>query len=209
VRPLPGRPPSKTAGVSHHPRPELGARSALHVTLKATRAVPNLRSRKRYGAIKAAFVRFCAQNELCFRLVHFAVLSNHLHFVVEADSKRALSLGMQKLLHSISGRLNALSVREHGARQSTTGGSYRALQGWLGRVFADRYHAHPLKTPTEMERAVRYVRDNAEHHYHHGGPQDAPSCDPFSSFADNEEMLTAAPRGFLLRRACDRQRIRR
>jgi hypothetical protein len=60
-----------------------------------------------------------------------------------------------------------------------------------------------------MERAVRYVRDNAEHHYHHGGPQDAPSCDPFSSFADNEEMLTAAPRGFLLRRACDRQRIRR
>jgi REP element-mobilizing transposase RayT len=207
VRPLPGRPKQKGSGVSHHPRPLLPEKSALHVTLKARSVVPNLRSRRRFSAIKAAFVRCCAQQQRGFRLVHFAVLSNHVHFVVEADSKRALSMGMQKLLHSISRRLNALSLREHGNRQSTKTGSYRALKGWLGRVFCDRYHAHPLKTPTEMERAVRYVRNNAERHYSQGAAHSL-SVDPCSSFASHEVPLTVAPRGFLLLRACERERKR-
>src|SRR5262249_36148336 len=33
-----------------------------------------------------------------------------------------------------------------------------------GRVFADRYHAHVLRTPTEVRRAVSYVRDNFRRH---------------------------------------------
>jgi putative transposase len=33
-----------------------------------------------------------------------------------------------------------------------------------GRVFADRYHAHILKTPTEVGRARRYVLENAAIH---------------------------------------------
>src|SRR5687768_8474091 len=70
--------------------------------VRATKAVPNLRSRRRYAAIRNAFVKFAAPDTLGFRLIHFAVLSNHVHFVVEADSKHALSRGMQKLLHSIS-----------------------------------------------------------------------------------------------------------
>ena len=105
--------------------------------------------------------------------------------------------------------LNALSLREHGCRQSTKAGSYRVLKGWLGRVFIDRYHAHPLKTPTEIERAVRYVRNNAERHYSEGAAH-SHSVDPFSSFASHEGVaLTVAPRGFLLQRACERERKRR
>ena len=210
VRPPPGRPPSKNSGVSHHPRPALGQKSALHITLKATRLVPNLRTRRRFAVIKNAFVKFCAPKELGFRLIHFAVLSNHVHFVVEADSKRALSMGMQKLLHSISRRLNALCVHEHGGRQSTKAGKYRALKGWIGRVFADRYHAHLLRSPTEMQNAVRYVRNNADRHYRLG-EIDAQSIggDPFSSFAASDLVLTHKARGFLLERVCEQERKRR
>jgi REP element-mobilizing transposase RayT len=206
----PGRPRSKHAGVSHLARPPLRQKSALHVTLRVTRAVPNLRTRRRYAVIRNAFVKFCAPAELGFRLVHFAVLSNHVHFVIEADSKRALSMGMQKLLHSISRRLNALSLREHGERQSTKAGSYRALKGWLGRVFTERYHAHLLRTPTEMHNAVRYVRFNAAQHYTEpynrslAGTSSA-ALDPFSSFAAcpcDEAPPTSPPRNFLLRRVC-------
>ncbi|MCC6805996.1 MAG: hypothetical protein IT381_01120 [Deltaproteobacteria bacterium] len=178
--------------------------------------MPNLRSRKRYAAVRNAFVKFCAQEATGFRLVHFAVLSNHLHFVVEADSSRALSMGMQKLLHSISRRLNALSVREQGGRQiaprvasseaSSGEGGYRALVGWIGRVFSDRYFAHHLKTPTEMEHAVRYVRDNAKKHYGAEATgllrQGRRLLDSFSSFVANDSQLTTGPTSFLLQRAC-------
>lgn len=208
VRPLPGRPAQKGSRVSHHPRPSLQEKSALHITLRARASVPNLRSRRRFSAIKAAFVRFCQQKQLGFRLVHFAVLGNHLHLLVEADSKRALSMGMQKLLHSISRRLNALSLREHGSRQSTKAGSYSRLKGWLGRIFADRYYAHLLQTPTEMENAVHYVRNNAERHYQKGTAH-ALRIDPCSSFATHEDELTTLPRGFLLQRACEKERKRR
>ncbi len=225
VKPGPGRPPRKKPRqtlessenkdlVSHAPRSELNDRSALHITLRVSRAVPSLRSRKRYAVIRNAFVKFAARG-VSFRLVHFAVLSNHLHFIVEADSKHALSMGMQRLLHSISRRLNALSVREQGGRQKARepGAGYRSLAGWLGRVFADRYHVHALKTPTEMERAVAYVRDNAKNHY---GAQASGLArvgrrllDTFSSFVrlDHKAPPIASPPivmpgGFLLRRAC-------
>ncbi len=210
VRRGPGRPKAKDAGVSHRARPELRPQSALHVTLRTSARVPNLRARRRFNAIKRAFVRCSAPEALGFRLVHFAVLSNHVHFVVEADSKRALSMGMQKLLHSISRRLNALSLREHGAEQRAPlrGGGYRALEGWLGRVFSDRYHAHLLRTPTEMARAVRYVLQNADHHYAAtalGRARDG-APDPCTSLGASEPGLTAKPHGFLLLRACKRYR---
>ena len=214
VRPGLGRPKRKKSHdeddrASHVTRPELREKSALHVTVRTTSRVANLRSRKRFAAIRNAFVKFCEQKAAGFRLVHFAVLSNHLHFVVEADSKHALSMGMQKLLHSISRRLNALSVREQGGRQIAPRGEggYRALSGWIGRVFSDRYFAHHLKTPTEMENAVRYVRDNAKKHYGAAATgllrQGRRLLDSFSSFvAVGDLQLTTGPTSFLLQRAC-------
>ena len=38
-----------------------------------------------------------------------------------------------------------------------------------GTVFADRYYAHILKTPTEAARAVRYVLENWRVHAERGG----------------------------------------
>jgi len=39
-----------------------------------------------------------------------------------------------------------------------------ALWRRSGRVFADRFHAHALKTPTEVRNALRYVLRNVEKH---------------------------------------------
>lgn len=200
VRPGLGRPKKKNNDrMPHQRRAGLSDKTAVHVTVHLRAHVPNLRARRRFNVIKLAFVRFCRARP-GFRLVHFSVLSNHLHFIVEADSKPALSMGMQKLLHSISRRLNALNVREHGASISTKAGAYSRLKGWLGRVFADRFQAHVLKTPTEMAYAVRYVAHNAERHY--GQRSGAP--DPFSSFSPSDEPLVAQPNGFLLARECRR-----
>jgi len=218
VGPGPGRPKSKgPVGVPHKARSELRPRSALHVTLRVTGRVPNLRARRRYNVIKNAFVRFCSQDAIGFRLIHFAVLGNHVHFIVEADSKHALSMGMQRLNHSISRRLNALSLREHGQTQSTKAGAYSTRRGWLGPVFSDRYYAHLLKLPIEMQYAAKYVRSNADKHYaydaravrfgfipppasnrHAGRPGRLPPPDPFSSFAQHESGLTAEPKNKLL-----------
>jgi hypothetical protein len=94
-----------------------------------------------------------------FRLVHFSVQHNHLHLVCEAEDERALARGMQGLSIRIARALNRRFERS-------------------GRVFADRYHSRPLRTPREVRHALAYVINNARHH----GPKRGPGwMDPCSS----------------------------
>jgi hypothetical protein len=60
-----------------------------------------------------------------------------------------------------------------------------------GSSSADRYHAHILRTPTEVRRVRNYLLTNARRHYGHVGP------DPFTS-----TVAVIAPDTFLLRRLC-------
>ena len=92
------------------------------------------------------------------RLVHFSVQGNHLHLIVEAKSREVLSKAMQGLTIRIAKRLNRLWER-------------------AGRVFADRYHDHVLKTPTEVRNALSYVLNNARKH----GRKLKSLLDPFAS----------------------------
>ena len=78
--------------------------------------------------------------------VEYNVLNNHLHLVVEADDSGALSRGMQGLAICLAKALNAALGRS-------------------GSLFADHFHSRLLPTPTELTRAIRYVLDNALHHY--------------------------------------------
>jgi len=80
-----------------------------------------------------------------FRLCHFAILNDHLHFVAEARSREALARGLQGLLIRVAKALNK-------------------LWGRRGRVFADRYHDRILKTPREVRNAIRYVLQNGKKH---------------------------------------------
>jgi hypothetical protein len=91
--------------------------------------------------------------------VHYSVLSNHLHLMVEADDRKRLSRGMQSLLIRIAKRLNKAWKRK-------------------GRVFADRFFEHALRVPREVRNALVYVLNNARKH---GAWHDWSSPDPFSS----------------------------
>jgi REP element-mobilizing transposase RayT len=93
------------------------------VTLKLKHGLPRLRGRKPFNAIAGAFRKYAEGNG--FRLVHFSVQHDHLHLMVEADGKAMLSRGMQKLVISISRRLNLL---------------WGEGKRWLGRLFRERYH---------------------------------------------------------------------
>ena len=75
-----------------------------------------------------------------------------------------------------------------------------------GAVFADRFHAHLLRTPTEVKYALSYVLRNHTVHAERAGRATAATADLYSSagYLAFEFALTAAiasPRTWLLRRA--------
>ena len=70
-----------------------------------------------------------------------------------------------------------------------------------GKVFADRYHDHVLRTPTEVNNAVRYVLQNAARH----GIRLLKGIDPFSS-ASSESIPLPQPHTWLLTKGWRRAR---
>jgi putative transposase len=156
-----GRRPSKGAGLPHLPRPEVAARHPVHVTLRVAKGCWNLRSHRALRMLEAAF--HAGRDRFGFRLVHYSVLGNHLHLMVEAGDKLSLARGMKGLEVRLARGLNRMMSRK-------------------GRVFGDRYHAHVLKTPREAAHALRYVLTNFARHASAWGEQVATTfMDPFSS----------------------------
>lgn len=171
------------AGVSHERRLVVDRHTPVHVTLRARDHVWNLRSRRAYAILAAALRGVLGRSG--FRVVHLSVQGNHLHLIVEADDATALARGMKAL----SGRI-ALGLNR--------------LMGSRGRIFADRYHARVLRTPTETRHAIAYVLGNfASHAARRGESISAAFVDPYSSAAehgpDGEPPPVSAPRSWLIR----------
>jgi REP-associated tyrosine transposase len=103
-----------------------------------------LRSRRCFRVLAPAF--WAASERFGFRVVHFAVMGNHIHLLVEAEGKTSLARGMQGLGVRIARGLNR-------------------LMGRRGRVLGDRYHARILRSPTEVKRVRAYQLTNAQRHY--------------------------------------------
>jgi REP element-mobilizing transposase RayT len=169
-RPGAGRKPTgDKAGHPHTKRRGFASKMPVHVTVRMQPHVWNLRSRRSFrvvgGALAAAAARFGTQ------LCEFSIQGNHIHLVVEAGNQAALSRAMQGLGVRVARGLNRMMGRK-------------------GKVLADRYHAHVLRTPTEVRHAVRYVRENFARH--HGGR----GIDEYSSA--NPEFVMPRPTGWLL-----------
>ena len=146
---------------SHRARVRFPASVPLHVTLKVIGGLPNFRREAVARVVRAAIAAGGHRGD--FRVVHYSVLGDHLHFVVEAAGVVALARGMQGLTIRIARRLNVLLGRR-------------------GKLFAQRYHARPLRTPTEVRNAIRYVLLNGRHHARDRGQVLARGwVDPFSS----------------------------
>lgn len=159
-RPGAGR-PRVPGSCSHRAREELSGRAPIHVTLRIAAAVPSLR-REAVARIVRDAIRAGGSGE-AFRIVHFNVLSNHLHLLVEAQGREALARGMQGFAVRLARRINAHFNRR-------------------GRLLAQRYHARALRTPREVRAAIRYVLLNARHHARDAGRALARGwIDPYSS----------------------------
>src|SRR5713226_628459 len=201
VRPGAGRKPKRGAGEPHRARAELKSRHPVYVTLRVATEVWNLRSRRCFREIARAFRAVHGRGD--FRIIEFSVQGNHLHLIVEARDKEALSRGLRRIEIRMAKRLNK-------------------VMGRSGHVFPDRYHAHILRTPTEVANALLYVRGNYFVHAARRGEILPPaSVDRFSSAAlvggawveETGAPLVAPPRTWLLvegwRKARPRQLGRR
>ena len=132
----------------------------MHVTLRAHRETPNLRTQVLARAVEEA-IRLTRPEG--FRVVQFSTQSDHLHALIEADTNEAFVRGMRGLSIRIAKRVNR-ALRRPGLR---------------GKVWGDRYHRHDLTTPREVWNALVYVLANFKKHF--GVRSGAPVIDPCSS----------------------------
>jgi REP-associated tyrosine transposase len=161
-RPGAGRPRGRKQ-VAHERRDAFADRHPQHVTWRVRPLVPSLRRRQALEIVRRAIV--AGGHRPDFRVVHFNLLSNHLHFIVEAASTERLARGMQGLAGRMVRRLNRLLRRN-------------------GKLLAERYHARTLQTPAEVRSALAYVLLNQKHHRADRGERVGwSSPDPFSSAA--------------------------
>jgi len=149
------KPKGRVAGPSHATRPATKARHPLLVTQRLCAGLPSLRKAAEFEVVVGAIADAAERDG--FRIVHFSVQTNHLHYICEARNSSRLTSGMRSLGVMIARRLNRLW--QH-----------------TGSVFAEHFHARALETPNEVRHALAYVLNNARKHGILGvGP------DPFSS----------------------------
>jgi REP element-mobilizing transposase RayT len=173
------RPKGARAGVSHHGRPRVSRHHPVHVTLRVREHVWNLRSRRCFRLIEAALASSRARGLV--RVVHVSVQGNHVHLIAEADDALALARGMKGLEVRVARALNRLMSRR-------------------GAVFADRYHAHVLRSRPEVRRAIAYlVGNHASHMARIAARAAIGDVDPFSSASPAVRAVLSVPVSWLLR----------
>jgi REP element-mobilizing transposase RayT len=121
------------------------------VILRAVSDLGSLRQHAVFRAVREA-TRAIAVHEAVFRVVHFSIQRTHIHMIVEARDKTALSKGMQGF---------GVSAARHINREL---GPWRGKKQRTGGVFADRYHAVVLSTPKQVRHTLCYVLNNWKYH---------------------------------------------
>ncbi len=145
------------AGVPHRPRPIIRRKTPVHVTVKLRPEVGSLRRRKLTDAMREAFRKGKVKDG--FRICQYSIQRDHMHVVTEADSNRDLAKGMQGWEIRVARRINARLDRK-------------------GKVFADRYHAVPVRSPRQLRNTLCYVMNNG---HRHDEQEPRNGIDPFSS----------------------------
>lgn len=137
------RTPGERARTPHRARPDHSPRHPVHVTLRS--AFRPLRSQHVFPTLCLAVHGATRRDPSRFRILHFSAQWDHLHLVVEAADKRALSSGVRSLAIRIARSVNRLVSRS-------------------GRFWDDRWHGRALATPRQVRTALLYVLANFRKH---------------------------------------------
>jgi REP element-mobilizing transposase RayT len=136
--------------MAHRTRPWHDGELPVHITVRVVRAA-RLRGFKVAAEVgRALRAMVGGEREPSFRVCEFSLQADHVHLLIEARDREALSRGMRAVNVRLAKAVN------------------RAL-GRRGRVVQDRFHAHVLRTPTETRHALLYVLHNG---HKHGVPAD-------------------------------------
>jgi hypothetical protein len=168
-----GRPRTtdRASSVAHRARPEHDARHPVHVTLRARDGLPSFRAPRAFAALTTAIARGSGDR---FRIIQFSVQVDHVHVIVEAADKRALSLGVAGF------RIRAARAFNRTLRR-------------IGPVWSGKYHARVLHTPREARTAMVYVLQNWRKHVRGASGIDGCSSGPwFENWAEPPPPPTAA-----------------
>jgi putative transposase len=141
--------------VPHRTRARHLGRHPVHVTLRAGRGLPSLRSQVVSGMLREVLAAQRRRRYAgAFQVVELSIQDDHLHLIVEAtgiqetggkDAADALRVGVSGLVIAFAKRLNALLRRR-------------------GKVWGDRWHGRELTSPREVRHALVYVFRNVARH---------------------------------------------
>ena len=168
------KPKGERAGAPHKRRPQVKPYHAVHVVLRVTADVGSLRKRHMYQALRQATITTASrerhdERNNAFRIVHISLQHDHVHLIVEADHKLALSRGMQGFQISAAKHVNRIVSKRRGERRR-------------GSVFPDRFHQEIIKTPRHAHRTLGYVLNNWRKHHEDRTPLSRTwNVDPFST----------------------------
>jgi REP-associated tyrosine transposase len=157
--------------VAHVARPEHNGREPVLVTMRRRDDLPSLRRWKIVAAIEQAIA---AGSRNGLRITQFSIQRDHLHLMVEADDRTALSRGMQGFTIRAARAINRVLLRN-------------------GPVWADRYHARLLASPRQVRNAIRYVLLNWQKHV--PGARGVDPCSSGASFDGWRDFAAARDRG--------------
>ncbi len=195
ARPGAGRKPTGTRrGALHRTRVEITRHRPVHVSLPIEQVVGRMRRAAGYDAVRRGVAACIGRTD--FRIVHVSIQANHIHLIIEADDKRALTCGLRAFTTACARRINA-----HLGRR--------------GRVFAGRYHVTVVGSPRQARSAIAYVLNNWRRHHEHkaGAASRRATIDPYASGvrfdgwatppsidlpASYEPLPVVAPRSWLL-----------
>jgi putative transposase len=136
------KPKGHRPGARHDVRPEHDRRNPVHVTIRVVGSVDGLRRRDMYLALREATIVTAKRAD--FRIVHMSIQRDHVHLIVEADHKDALSKGIRGFSISAARQINRAITARGGERRT-------------GRVISDRFHARPLTSPRAVRNTLAYV----------------------------------------------------
>jgi putative transposase len=160
-----GPKPGPRGLVRHRAREASSPLHPLHVVMRSK--FRSLRTQFVFPTLRKALAD-ATRARADFRITQFSVQGDHVHLLVEADSKQALSRGMQGLAIRVARRVNRLVSRS-------------------GKLWADRFFSRALSSPRAVRNALAYVLNNFRKHRTAGEAKiDAYSSAPY--FAGFREL---------------------